>query len=87
MTDMLALGCFAVGFIVAWLLRTGYVVAKISWAQEQMEHNVRYWQAEALHARAVADHLLRQLEAGTGQPSGLPGRPDLDVDWRRPDAN
>ena len=86
MTDILPLGCFVAGFIVAWLLRTGYVMAKLSWGQEQMEHKVRYWQGEALHARAVADHLLRQLEASTGQ---LPGsadrpadRPDTDADRR-----
>jgi hypothetical protein len=85
MTDILTLGCFVAGFIIAWLLRTGYVMAKISWAQEQMESKVRYWQGEALHARAVADHLLRQLEASTGQSSGPPDRPDIDTDRPRPD--
>jgi hypothetical protein len=43
MTDILAVGCFVAGFIVAWLLRTGYVIAKISWSQEQVEHKIRYW--------------------------------------------
>lgn len=88
MTDILPLGCFVAGFIVAWLLRTGYVMAKLSWGQEQMEHKVRYWQGEALHARAVADHLLRQLEASTGQPPGPANRPadrpDMDPDRHRP---
>jgi len=55
--------------------------------QEQMEHKVRYWQAEALHARAVADHLLCQLEASRGQPSGSADRPDTDSDWHSPDTN
>lgn len=87
MTDILTLGCFVVGFIVAWLLRTWYVMAKLSWAQEQMEHKVRYWQGEALHARAVADHLLCQLEASTGQSSGSADRPDMDTDWDSPDTN
>jgi hypothetical protein len=87
MTDILTLGCFVAGFIVAWLLRTWYVMAKLSWAQEQMEHKVRYWQGEAIHARAVADHLLRQLEASTGQPSGPADWPDMDTDWHRPDTN
>jgi hypothetical protein len=86
MTDILALGCFVAGFIVAWLLRTGYVMAKLSWAQEQIEHKVRYWQGEALHARAVADHLLLQLEASTGQPSVLANPPGMDTDWHRPDT-
>src|ERR1700722_12314740 len=67
MTGILALGCFVTGFIVAWLLRTGYVMTQISWAQERMEDRVRYWQGEAMHARAVAEHLLRQLEASTGR--------------------
>jgi hypothetical protein len=45
------------------------------------------WQGEALHARAVADHLLRELEASTGQPSGPAGRSDMDTDWHRPDTS
>lgn len=87
MTDIVTLGCFVAGFIAAWLLRTGYVLAKISWVQDQMEHKVRYWQGEALHARAVADHLLRQLEASTDQQSWLPDQPAPDTDRRWPDAN
>jgi hypothetical protein len=35
MTGMLVLACFVTGFIVAWLLRTGYVMAQITWVQEQ----------------------------------------------------
>ena len=87
MTDILPLGCFVAGFIVAWLLRTGYVTAKAFWVQEQMEHRVRYWQGEALHARAVADHLLRQLEADTGERSGPADGPETDAGWHRPDMN
>ena len=87
MTGMLALACFVTGFIVAWLLRTGYVMAQISWAQEQMERKVRYWQGEAIHARAVAENLLRQLEASTGRPAEPTDWPGPDTDWRRPDMN
>ena len=87
MTDILTLGCFVAGFIAAWLLRTGYVMAKTSQVQEQMEHRVRYWQGEALHARAVADHLLRQLEASTGERSGPADGPEMDTGWHRPDMN
>jgi len=74
MTGILALGCFVTGFMTAWLLRTGFVMTQISWAQEQMERKVRYWQGEAIHARAVAEQALRQLAAGPGrvlsQPTG-----------------
>jgi hypothetical protein len=84
MTGILALACFMTGFIVAWLLRTGYVAAQVSWAQEQMERKVRYWQGEAVHARAVAEHLLRQLEALTGQPAEPTGWPGPGTDWTGP---
>jgi hypothetical protein len=87
MTGILALACFMTGFIVAWLLRTGYVAAQVSWAQEQMERKVRYWQAEAVHARAVAEHLLRQLEALTGRPAEPGDWPGPDTDWSGPDFN
>ncbi len=85
MIGILALGCFVTGFITAWLLRTGYVMTQISWAQQQMERKVRYWQGEAMHARCVAEHLLRQLEANTGRPSEPTDWPGPDTDWRRPD--
>ena len=91
MTGMLALACFVTGFIVAWLLRTGYVMAQISWAQEQTQRKVRYWQSEAIHARSVAESVLRQLEAGTGrsaEPTDWPGAdadwPSTDADWHKP---
>jgi 4'-phosphopantetheinyl transferase EntD len=87
MIGAIALGCFIVGFIAAWLLRTGYVMTQISWAQQQMERKVRYWQAEALHARAVAEHALRQLAASTGRAPEPPDWPDQDTDWNRPDLN
>ena len=87
MTGIVALGCFVIGFIAAWLLRTGYVMTQISWAQQQMERKVRYWQGEAMHARAVAEHLLRQLEASTGRPPEPTDWPDPDTDWHRPDMN
>jgi hypothetical protein len=82
MIGMLALGCFITGFITAWILRTGFVMTQISWAQQQMERKVRYWQGEAMHARAVAEHLLRQLEASTGRPAEPTDWPGPDTDWR-----
>lgn len=87
MTDILCLGCFVAGFIIAWLLRTGYVTAQISWAQEQADHKVRYWEGEAVHARAVADHLLRELEAATDRLAEPAGRSDEVATWHRPDLN
>jgi hypothetical protein len=82
MIGILALACFVTGFIVAWLLRTGYVMAQITWAQQQMERKVHYWQGEAIHARSLAEHLLRQLGAGTGRPPEPTDWPGLDTDWR-----
>ena len=84
MTGMLALACFVTGFIVAWLLRTGYVMTQITWAQEHMERKVRYWQCEAIHARSVAENLLRQLEADTGRPAEPTDWPGPDTAWRKP---
>jgi hypothetical protein len=75
-TGILALACFMTGSIVAWLLRTGYVMTQVSWAKEQMEHKVRYWQSEAIYARSVAQDALCQLAAITGQapePADWPG--------------
>lgn len=80
MTALLALGCFVVGFSAAWLLRTGYVMAKVSWAQEQTDNEVLYWQGEAARAQAVADHLLRQLEASKGRPAKPTDWPDKSTD-------
>ncbi len=68
MMGILALCCCVTGFIAAWLLRTRYVMTQISWAQQEMERKVRYWQGKATHARGVAEHLLRQPEASTGRP-------------------
>jgi hypothetical protein len=82
-TGILALACFVTGFIVAWLARTAYVMAQISWANKQMEHKVRYWQSEAIYARNVAGDALRQLAAIIGdapEPPGWPG-PDTDGQW------
>jgi hypothetical protein len=82
MTGILALACFVTGFIAAWLLRTSFVMAQVSWTQQQMERKVRYWQSEAIHARTVAEELLRQLAASTGrkrEPADWPG-PDADRD-------
>jgi hypothetical protein len=79
MTGVLALACFATGFIVAWLLRTSFVLAQISWTQEQMERKVRYWQGEAIHARTVAEQSLRQLAASTGREPEPPDWPGADI--------
>lgn len=87
MTGVLALACFVTGFIVAWLVRTGYVMAQITWAQEQMERKVRYWQVEAIHARSVAENLLRQLAASTGRAAEPTDWPAPDTDWRKLDMN
>ena len=87
MTGILCLGCLVAGFIVAWLLRTGYVTAQISWAQEQADRKVRYWQGEAVHARAVADHLLGELEATMERLAEPADRPVPAAFWHRPDMN
>jgi hypothetical protein len=87
MTGILAVACLMTGFIVAWVLRTGYVATQISWAQRQMERKVRYWQGEAIRARAVAEHLLRQLESIGGHSAEPTDWPESDLDWRRPDTD
>jgi hypothetical protein len=73
---ILALACFATGFIVAVLLREVSVAAQISRAQERMQRKVRYWMGEAAHARSVAEELIYQLAACTGRdpepPDWLP---------------
>jgi hypothetical protein len=74
MTGLLALAGFAAGFITALLLGTVFAMARISSSQERMQRKVRYWQGEAVHARAVAEQLIRQLAVRTG----LEGEPP---DW------
>jgi hypothetical protein len=75
MIGVLALACFVTGFIAAWVLRTGFVMTQISWAQERMERKVRYWQGEAVYARSVAEPALQQLAAYTAPEP---------TDWRQP---
>jgi hypothetical protein len=75
MTGVLALACFATGFIAAWLLRTIFVMAQISWSQERMQSKIRYWQGEAVHARTVAERLRRQLAASAGREPEPPDWP------------
>ena len=70
MIGVLALACFVVGFITAWLLRTGYVMTQISWSQERMERKVRYWQGEAIHARAAAERAERTRPWPSSTTSG-----------------
>lgn len=79
MTGPLALGCFAGGFAVAWILRTAFKMAEISWWTERMQRKVRYWQAQAIHARAVAEMLLRQLADVTGREPPVPDWPPATV--------
>lgn len=80
MTGLLALGCFVTGFAAAWILRTAFKMAEISWWQERMQRKVLYWQREAMHARDVAESLIRELAIVTG----LPPRPP---DWPQASAN
>ena len=75
MTGILTLACFTIGFILGWLLRTILVMAQISRHQESMQRKVRYWQREAIHARHVAEQLMRQLAASTGQDTEPPDWP------------
>lgn len=75
MTAVLALGCFAAGFAIAWVLRTAYKVAEASWWQERMQHKVRYWQEQAIDARLTAEQLTRELAAMTGQRPVMPDWP------------
>lgn len=75
MTGMLALGCFGSGFVIAWILRTAFKVAEMSWWQERMQRKVRYWQGQAIHARATAEMLNRQLADLTGRQPAVPDWP------------
>ena len=75
MTGVLALGCFVTGFAAAWILRTAFKMAEMSWWQERMQRKVRYWQGQAIHARAVAEMHIRQLAAITGQEPAGPDWP------------
>jgi hypothetical protein len=75
MTAGLALGCFAAGFAAAWILRTAFKMAEMSWWQERMQCKVSYWQGQALHARAVAELFMRRLAAVTGQEPVVPDWP------------
>jgi uncharacterized membrane protein YciS (DUF1049 family) len=79
MTGVLGLACFVTGFIAAWLLRTIFIMARISWSQERMQRKVRYWQGEAIHARAVAEQLIRQLAVSTGRESEPPDWPAAGI--------
>jgi hypothetical protein len=79
MTGILALGCFGSGFAIAWILRTAFKMAEMSWWQERMQRKVCYWQGEAIHARVVAEMLLRQVAALTGQEPTVPDWPRATV--------
>jgi hypothetical protein len=80
MTGLLALGCFVTGFAAAWILRTAFKMAEISWWQERMHRKVLYWQRETTHARHVAESLIRELAIVTGRPPRPP-------DWPQASAN
>jgi hypothetical protein len=75
MTSVLALGCFGTGFAAAWILCAAFKMAEMSWWQERMQRKVRYWQGQAIHARAVAELLIRQLATATGQQPAAPDWP------------
>lgn len=85
MTAALALGCFGTGFATAWILRTAFKMAEVSWWQERMQRKVTYWQGQALHARAVAEVFMRRLAAVTGQAPGIvdwpQSMPDREEEW------
>ncbi|HET9894163.1 MAG TPA: hypothetical protein VFQ44_04460 [Streptosporangiaceae bacterium] len=85
MTGPFALGCFVTGFVIAWLVQTGYVTTQVSLAREQAEHKVRYWQSEAIYARGVAGDALRQLAAIAGHASPPEDRPEPDACGRLSD--
>jgi hypothetical protein len=85
-TLALALACFATGFVVAWLLRTGWVMTQVSWSQERMERRVRYWQGEAVYARSVAED-ARQLADITGGAPVSALRPGPAAHRQRPGSN
>ena len=80
MIGVLALGCFVSGFAVAWILRTAFKMAEMSWWQERMQRKVRYWQGEAMHARVVAESVIRELAVVTRQPPQPPDWPRASVD-------
>ncbi len=48
------------GMFLGWLLTVIYATAAISRAQQRMQRQVHYWQAEAARARADARHLAGQ---------------------------
>jgi hypothetical protein len=79
-TGILALGCLLTGFAVGWVLRTALKMAEISWWQERMQRKVRYWQGEAMHARVVAESLIRELAVVTRRPPQPPDWPQASVD-------
>jgi hypothetical protein len=79
MTGILVLACLLMGFIVGWLMRTIFDLAKISWSQEQMQRKVRYWQHEAILARNVAVQAIYQLATCTGRKPGPPDWPTTDI--------
>jgi hypothetical protein len=72
MTAILALACFITGFIGAWLLRTTFCMAQISWSQERMQRKVHYWQEEAIRARIQ----IQQAAERGDFPAALIGAPD-----------
>lgn len=80
MTGLLALGCFVTGFAAAWILRTALKMAEVSWWQGRMQRKVSYWRGEAIHARVVAESLIRELAIVTGRPPRPP-------DWPQASAN
>jgi hypothetical protein len=79
MTGVLALACFLSGFIAAWLLRTTSAMAQASWSQERLQRKIQYWQDEAIHARTVAEQVIRQLAVCTGREPEAPDWPTVGL--------
>ncbi|HEY2549233.1 MAG TPA: hypothetical protein VGI64_01500 [Streptosporangiaceae bacterium] len=50
-TTVAALG---LGVVVGWLLNRTWAATAMSWSQERMQRQVRFWQAEAEAARRLA---------------------------------
>jgi hypothetical protein len=79
MTGVVAVACFGMGFVVAWVVWATFKSAQLSWWQERMQRKVRYWQGETIHARAVAEQLISQLAASTGRELGPPDWPQASA--------
>jgi outer membrane lipoprotein SlyB len=61
-TDLVLMGAALLsGLLLGCLLTHSYTSSVISLSQERMQRKVRYWQGEAIRARAAADQIARQI--------------------------